>query len=47
MNNTYKLKLSSFIKIHFIFNTNRLKIYYENVFIEQETCLEVIKEIKE
>ena len=46
-NNIYKLKLSSFIKIYSIFNTDRLKLYYENVLTKQETCLEVVKEVKE
>ena len=35
------------MKIYLIFNTNRLKSYYENVLIEQETYLEVIEEIEE
>ena len=32
--NTYKLKLLKFIKLYLIFNTNRLKLYYENVSIK-------------
>ena len=35
------------MKIYLIFNINRLKSYYENVFTKQETCLKVIKEIEE
>ena len=46
INNTYKLRLPNFMKIHSIFNTDRLKSYYENVFTEQETYLEIIKEIE-
>ena len=35
------------MKIHSIFNTDRLKSYYENVLTEQETYSKVVKEIKE
>ena len=35
------------MKLYSVFNTNRLKPYYENVFTKQETNLEVIKEVKE
>ena len=47
INNIYKLKLLDFMKIHSIFNTDRLKSYYENVLTKQETYLEVIEEIEE
>ena len=35
------------MKIHSIFNTDRLKSYYGNVFTEQETYLEVVERIEE
>ena len=35
------------MKLYSIFNTDRLKSYYENVSIKQETDLEVVKEIEE
>ena len=35
------------MKLYLIFNTDKLKLYYENVFTKQETYLEVVKKIKE
>ena len=46
-NNTYKLRLLSFMKIHSVFNTDRLKSYYKDVSTKQETYLKVVKEIEE
>ena len=35
------------MKLYSIFNSNRLKSYYENVSTIQETSLEVVEEIEE
>ena len=35
------------MKLYLIFNINRLKLYYENVFTRQETNSEIVKEIEE
>ena len=35
------------MRLYLIFNTNRLKSYYENVSIKQETNSEIVKEIEE
>ena len=35
------------MKVHLIFNIDRLKLYHENVPTKQETDPEVVEEIKE
>ena len=35
------------MKLHSIFNTNKLKSYYGNVFTKQETYLKIVKEVEE
>ena len=47
MRNIYKLKLLKFMKIYSIFNFDKLKSYYENVFTIQEVNSKVVKEVEE
>ena len=35
------------MKIYLIFNTDKLKSYYENIFKKQKIYLEVVEEIEE
>ena len=45
--NTYKLKLPKSMKIHPVFNTDRLKPYYGNAPTEQEANPEVVEGVEE